>query len=88
MNEQPAVQMPHWKCHKEVYAAKITDISPQDANMETTLVFGDIGGRTQVTAEWQSKHKPEVGGYYVLYDDLYTSYSPAKAFEDGYTPIK
>lgn len=27
-----------------------------------------------------------VGGYFVVYDDGYTSWSPAKAFEDGYTP--
>lgn len=26
-----------------------------------------------------------VGGYYVVYDDGYTSWSPAKAFEEGYT---
>lgn len=26
------------------------------------------------------------GGYYVEYEDGYTSWSPAKAFEDGYTP--
>ena len=25
------------------------------------------------------------GGYYVLYDDNYSSFSPAKAFEEGYT---
>ena len=28
---------------------------------------------------------PHVGGYYVLYEDGYESFSPAKAFEEGYT---
>src|SRR3990167_5567722 len=31
------------------------------------------------------KHNPQVGGYYVVYMDDYNSYSPAAAFEDGYT---
>jgi len=34
-----------------------------------------------------SKHKPEVGGYFVQYADGYKSFSPAKAFEEGYTLI-
>jgi len=33
------------------------------------------------------KHKPEVGGYFVQYEDGYKSYSPAKAFEEGYTRL-
>lgn len=33
------------------------------------------------------KHRPQVGGYYVVYDDGYKSFSPAKAFEEGYTRI-
>ncbi|MCX6845050.1 MAG: hypothetical protein NTU84_00535 [Verrucomicrobia bacterium] len=38
-----------------------------------------------VTHDYVHKHKPEVGGYYVVYADGYKSYSPAKAFEEGYT---
>jgi hypothetical protein len=33
------------------------------------------------------KHKPEVGGYYVVYKDGYRSFSPAEAFETGYEKI-
>lgn len=40
-----------------------------------------------VTAEWYRKHAPQVGGYYVVYADGYTSYSPARAFEAGYTRV-
>ncbi|MCK4793058.1 MAG: hypothetical protein KAV87_55525, partial [Desulfobacteraceae bacterium] len=35
------------------------------------------------TDDWFEKHKPERGGYLVLYRDGYISYSPAEAFEDG-----
>lgn len=34
------------------------------------------------------KHAPFAGGYFVIYDDGYQSYSPAKAFEDGYTLVE
>ncbi len=37
-----------------------------------------------VPKEWAERHKPEPGGWYVVYTDGYASYSPAKAFEDGY----
>lgn len=40
-----------------------------------------------VSAEFVSKHKPEAGGYWVLYEDGYQSFSPTAAFEDGYTLI-
>jgi hypothetical protein len=38
-----------------------------------------------VDQAYLAKHEPAVGGYFVLYDDGYQSFSPAKAFEDGYT---
>lgn len=33
------------------------------------------------------KHNPKVGGYWVQYEDGYESFSPAEAFESGYTLI-
>jgi hypothetical protein len=40
-----------------------------------------------VSYAYYVKHKPEAGGYFVRYEDGYESFSPAKAFEDGYTRI-
>lgn len=40
-----------------------------------------------MSPEYVAKHKPEVGGYYVVYEDGYKSFSPAGAFESGYTPL-
>lgn len=40
-----------------------------------------------VDAQFIAKHKPEVGGYFVVYNDGYESFSPAQAFEEGYTLI-
>jgi len=41
--------------------------------------------RFRVSAEYLAKHKPTSGGYYVVYKDGYESFSPAQAFEEGYT---
>ena len=41
-----------------------------------------------VDDNYMRKHKPQVGGYYVVYKDGYKSFSPASAFEEGYTLVK
>lgn len=38
--------------------------------------------------EWMEKHDPQVGGYFVVYEGGYESYSPAKVFETGYTKVR
>lgn len=84
-----AVELPQYRCHKVVRAAKITAI---ERGAVTVLTLGDIGGgilqaHLQVSYAYDSKHSPEVGGYYVVYADGYQSYSPAEAFEEGYTRV-
>jgi hypothetical protein len=88
-------QMPRYKCHKEVYALKIKSIRTLPVRLGKIL--GEDGayltpmdgryGEVYVDYEYLSKHKPQEEGYYVVYDDGYTSFSPAKAFEEGYTRI-
>ena len=79
--------MPLYVCHKEVWALKIAGISlPQNEAWDAELAFD--GGRFAprlMARTWLDKHNPEVGGYLVFYKDGYVSYSPAKAFEEGYT---
>jgi len=47
----------------------------------------------QEIPDWRLKqamdqeHNPQPGGYFVVYKDGYKSFSPAKAFEEGYTRI-
>jgi len=41
----------------------------------------------EVDATYLKKHNPQVGGYYVVYADGYKSWSPAQAFEEGYTRV-
>jgi hypothetical protein len=77
-----SAMMPSYKCHKTVKALQISDI------FGTNLVFqnGDFGP-LEMPPEWMDKHQPKAGGYYVVYEDGYESYSPQKAFEEGYTLI-
>ncbi len=86
--ETPQRELPRYRCHKEVWADKITAIIHDDGiappmGNHTTLCFDR--GRVDVSKEYYEKHKPKVGGYYVVYKDGYESFSPADAFEDGYT---
>lgn len=48
----------------------------------------DVGfARFPVSAEYVQKHEPKEGGYFVQYQDGYCSWSPADAFESGYTIV-
>lgn len=86
-------EMPRYQCHKIVHALKIKEvIDPTEPGNESDgsriIIPADKGyGQFAVSNNYVGKHKPEAGGYYVVYDDGYKSFSPAKAFEDGYTHI-
>lgn len=84
-----AMELPRYRCHKIVRAAKITGIAVEIDESGARLHFGEIGGFKDVDVVWLGKHGTTdmVGGYYVVYDDGYTSFSPGKAFEEGYTII-
>lgn len=78
--------MPRYKCHKEVSAVKIHSIEIFE-DYSAMITPSDGHARFSVGREYVLRHHPQVGGYYVLYDDGYKSFSPAKAFEEGYTLI-
>ena len=84
-----------YRCHKVVDAFKIGKILSGDIaqnrdpdSPRIAILAGDEGlPQVSVPESFLAKHNPEVGGYYVRYEDEYQSYSPAKAFEAGYTRI-
>lgn len=88
-------ELPRWKCHKIVQAAKIIAAGPaprssaqlHDLGLLLTLETSPAGDRVMLWQPdaWAFRHRPEIGGYFVRYDDGYESYSPAAAFEAGYT---
>lgn len=81
---QPVPQLPRYQCHKIVQAAKILIVIRSEGKV--TLDLDGVGG-VEVSADFDAKHKPTHGGYFVVYEDGYQSFSPAKAFEDGCAKI-
>jgi hypothetical protein len=86
-------ELPQYQCHKTVRAAKIAEVQlychPTTGGcLKLISSFGLALPRVEVSESYLAKHQPVAGGYYVLYEDGYESFSPAEAFESGYTRIE
>lgn len=85
------IQMPQYESHKRVWALKIKAVinaPPSSPPGSMALEFNELGyAPLTVRGEYIDKHQPYAGGYYVKYQDGYESFSPAKAFEEGYTRL-
>ena len=81
MNEVSA-QMPRYRSHKQVWALEIATVH------NNRLTFRDAGyAAIAAPAEMFTRYTPVFGDFYVVYDDGYKSFSPRKAFVEGYTKI-
>ena len=83
--------LPKWQSHKVVEAGKIGRIAEHvEGGFLLTLDLPDNWtAEVQVSQEYFNKHNPLPGGYYVRYPgDGYESWSPAKAFEEGYRLLR
>lgn len=89
-------ELPRYQSHKHVWALKIKAIvhnpNPDRTGRSCASSYGAMiypekqeYPPFEVSAEYVNKHRPQPGGYYVQYADGYLSYSPAQAFEGGYT---
>ena len=87
MGDECMRELLKYQCHKQVWALKIKEVItyPEGAKL---VPENEKYGPVVVTAEYVDKHKPIAGGYYVVYADGYNSFSPASAFESGYSPVK
>lgn len=81
-------EMPRYRCHKEVRALKIYRVKRQSGGFVTLIFENSLYASRSMTSEWVKKHEPKAGGYYVVYGDGYESWSPAEAFEAGYSLIR
>ena len=75
-----------YQSHKIVRAMKIT--SMEESEHEGMTLYRENGDGVIVSEAYVTKHAPSIGGYYVAYEDGYESFSPAEAFESGYTPVE
>lgn len=82
--------MPKYKCTKEVWALKIESMvhSTEEGGFMTIQPTDKRYKAFAVSQEYVDKHNPQVGGYFVQYEDNYASYSPTKAFEEGYMLVE
>ncbi len=81
-----------YRCYKTVWAMKIDKINHlsdkvDDDNGDRYELVSSVGNTVVVTSTYIQRYSPYSGGYYVMYTDGYESFSPAKAFEDGYIPF-
>ena len=83
-----SIPLPLYKCHKQVRALKIASIEALEDGGAIINPVEDGYGAFEVTASYCHKHHPQVGGYYVKYEDGYESWSPAETFENGYTLVE
>jgi hypothetical protein len=86
-------QLARWECHKVVKAGKILrpptllqDDKGQSLNVYEVTATGDDGAALKIecAADVFSRGFPGVGDYLVIYGDGYKSWSPSRAFEEGY----
>lgn len=82
-----SIQMPKYKCHKEVWALKIEQVKADNVGRAYLHFSDERYAPIEIANGWLMKHMPVPGGYYVQYQDGYASYSPAEAFESGYAPV-
>jgi hypothetical protein len=85
-----AKELPLYVCHKKVRALEIRSIGnyTHDANDRLTreVVFADPEFKPiWVPGELFTRYSPLPGDYYVVYEDGYASFSPRKAFLEGYS---
>jgi hypothetical protein len=79
----PQTEMPRYVSHKKVWALEIDAVGP--ATPSRSLRFRDKGyAPINAPAVMFARYVPVPGDFYVVYADGYKSFSPRKAFLDGY----
>jgi len=87
MENTACIEMPKYRCFKTVWALKIKKVEEVADGGGLITPEDERYAAFNVDAEYMVKHQPGYGGYYVLYKGGYKSYSPADAFEEGYSLI-
>lgn len=86
-NVKYLAMLPLWKCHKVVQAGKISFMARDEPNQLLMIHAEPSNMPFAVPLDFLYRHNPTIGGYFVVYEDGYISYSPAEAFEAGYHEV-
>lgn len=78
-----------YRSHKLVRAAKILSASAKNPheNEGFMLELEGVDQKWFASWDWWMTKNARTGGYLVFYEDGYTSWSPAEAFEAGYDKV-
>ena len=89
-NQLPQSPMPAFISHKRVWALKIAKVHTDEDGQGIALAFegNHFAMRAFTSSQLEHKPVPEVGMYFVQYEGGYFSFSPADAFEKGYSPAE
>lgn len=81
----PGIEMPRYQCHKKVWALQISTVDGGQVIHFVEPQYAPI----RASDDWLERYHGSDSdpGYYVVYDGGYASWSPSKAFEDGYSRI-
>lgn len=77
-----ASEMPRYRSHKIIHALEIKAVVGRRLSF-VEPGFADVEAEIAMF----SRYTPIPGDRYVVYPDGYKSFSPKKAFEDGYTRV-
>lgn len=80
------MEMPRYVSHKKVWALEIETVS---VGAPYRMKPADKGyAEITLPAEMWARYQPVSGDFYVVYADGYKSFSPRKAFLEGYKPVE
>lgn len=85
-----SAHLPRYRCHKEVHALKVAKIEFTQSDGTARITPADhLFAAFDTRPEYVDRYKggDDDPGYFVVYGDGYQSWSPTKAFEEGYTRI-
>lgn len=89
-----ALRLPFYRSHKIVKAARIVGFELPRVTIDFNAVPEDtdpfptsdlVRMTVELDASVFARGNPRIGDYLVIYDDGYASFSPAAAFEGGYS---
>jgi len=84
-------QLPLYKSHKRVHALEIASVGPREMASDRQGLFRHLRFKDEgfdgyaASEEMFSRYVPVPGDFLVFYEDGYKSFSPRKAFLEGYT---
>lgn len=84
----PMRELPRYKSHKVVQALQIAAIEVHEDKSATIAPSEEGFSPFKTQPGWAERFNgsEDDKGYYVVYQDGFASWSPCKAFEDGYSP--